>query len=239
MALPPLGAGNGGLDWAEVKPLILNALVEIPDVEVELYEPASARRAILGKAVPMSHSRAALLALLREYVTRRQAVDPWEHPHGASHLEIQKLMYFADQAEPTLRLRFDQGNYGPYSDVVRIMISEMEGWYLEGHGDGTSRVLDLNPIGVTAQGDADLDAYLATDEGQAVRARVVDPVLHIIEGFESPFTLELLASVHWAALRSGNANVDSVHDYIASWSDRKQRLFDRQQVDVALTQLAG
>lgn len=41
VALPALGAGNGGLDWAIVKPLILTALKEIPEVAVELYEPVA------------------------------------------------------------------------------------------------------------------------------------------------------------------------------------------------------
>ncbi|MEU8044364.1 macro domain-containing protein [Micromonospora echinofusca] len=39
VAVPALGCGNGGLDWAVVRPLIEAALVDLPDVEVSLYEP--------------------------------------------------------------------------------------------------------------------------------------------------------------------------------------------------------
>src|SRR5262249_33222639 len=42
IAIPPLGSGLGGLDWAEVKPLIDRAMAELPDVDVEVYEPVGA-----------------------------------------------------------------------------------------------------------------------------------------------------------------------------------------------------
>jgi O-acetyl-ADP-ribose deacetylase (regulator of RNase III) len=42
IAIPPLGCGNGGLDWAVVKPLIIEAFVSLPDVQVCLFEPAGA-----------------------------------------------------------------------------------------------------------------------------------------------------------------------------------------------------
>lgn len=40
IAIPPLGCGNGGLDWAEVKPLIIDAFKPLPKVEVIVFEPA-------------------------------------------------------------------------------------------------------------------------------------------------------------------------------------------------------
>lgn len=239
VAIPPLGAGNGGLNWADVRPVILEALGQVPDVRFVLFEPKSGVRSVDAKELNLSPSRAVLLMLLREYVRRRQAIDPWESSTGASVLEIQKLMYFADQAEPRLNLRFSAGHYGPYSDIVRIMVSEMEGWYLVGHGDGSQRVLDLKPIALTEHAFADLAAFEKTAEGQRLRVDVVDPVLHLIEGFESVLTLELLASVHWASRQTSNRDPEIVHDYIANWTNRKQRLFDRRQVEVAIEQLAG
>jgi O-acetyl-ADP-ribose deacetylase (regulator of RNase III) len=40
IAVPPLGCGNGGLDWKVVRPLIENAFADLPDVRVLLFEPA-------------------------------------------------------------------------------------------------------------------------------------------------------------------------------------------------------
>src|SRR5271155_44267 len=39
IALPPLGSGNGGLDWQQVRPLIVGALGSLPDVRIVVYEP--------------------------------------------------------------------------------------------------------------------------------------------------------------------------------------------------------
>lgn len=44
IAIPPLGCGNGGLDWSDVRPWIERALVEVPDVRVLVYEPKGASR---------------------------------------------------------------------------------------------------------------------------------------------------------------------------------------------------
>ncbi|MEZ4402777.1 MAG: macro domain-containing protein [Kofleriaceae bacterium] len=41
IAVPPLGCGNGGLDWAEVKPLIVAAFAEVPDVRAVVFEPGT------------------------------------------------------------------------------------------------------------------------------------------------------------------------------------------------------
>jgi O-acetyl-ADP-ribose deacetylase (regulator of RNase III) len=42
VAVPPLGCGNGGLDWAQVEPLITNALTSLADVDVRLFPPGTA-----------------------------------------------------------------------------------------------------------------------------------------------------------------------------------------------------
>ena len=39
IAIPPLGCGNGGLDWNEVRPLIEAAIDGIDDLEAVVYEP--------------------------------------------------------------------------------------------------------------------------------------------------------------------------------------------------------
>ena len=40
IAIPPLGCGNGGLHWDEVRPLIEEAMAQVPDVRALVYEPA-------------------------------------------------------------------------------------------------------------------------------------------------------------------------------------------------------
>ncbi|MEU6073303.1 macro domain-containing protein [Micromonospora sp. NPDC047074] len=44
VAVPALGCGHGGLDWAEVRPLVEAALADLPDLQVSLYPPPAARQ---------------------------------------------------------------------------------------------------------------------------------------------------------------------------------------------------
>ncbi len=39
IAVPPLGCGNGGLEWRDVEPRILEAFARVPDVDVQLFAP--------------------------------------------------------------------------------------------------------------------------------------------------------------------------------------------------------
>lgn len=133
-------------------------------------------------------------------------MEPWEDPAGISHLEIQKLMYFANEADPDLALDFTPGRYGPYSERVRHLLQGMEGAFTVGLGDGTARVLANQPISLTTKGTDAITDYLATDAAADRVSAAVDTVLRVIEGFEGPYGVELLASTHWVATREGAMN---------------------------------
>lgn len=235
VAIPPLGAGSGGLDWKAVEPLIVQALTDLDDVDIRLYPPSAQLRTVAGKTnVRMTWGRAVLVDLLQSYVARRAAVEPWEDQFGASHLEIQKLMYFANELEPRLRLNFKPGRYGPYSEQVRHLIQEMEGSYLQGHGDGTAPVLSLEPIAPTQRAREDLAIYRANGR-HSTEQRVVDEVISQVEGFEGPYGLELLASTHWV-VRHENA-IEDAPEKVRGWTRRKGRIFTDAHVRAAIAHL--
>jgi O-acetyl-ADP-ribose deacetylase (regulator of RNase III) len=182
----------------------------------------------------MTWGRTVLIDLLQSYVARRAAVEPWEDHRGASHLEIQKLMYFANEIEPNLRLAFSQGRYGPYSERVRHLIQEMEGSLLEGHGDGSAAVLSLEPIAPTDRARAELAGYHRTEPGQ-LEQHIISKVLAQIEGFEGPYGMELLASTHWDARYDDAAA--NVAEQVRSWTKRKRRIFTDAHVSAAYDHL--
>lgn len=235
IAIPPLGAGSGDLDWAVVEPTIVHALENMDDVDVRLYTPTPVQHSVAGAAnVRMTWGRAILIGLLESYVARRAAVEPWEDQYGASHLEIQKLMYFANELEPRLRLDFQPGRYGPYSERVRHLVQEMEGTFLHGHGDGTAPVMSLEPIAPTDRAREELASYLTTVRENTER-QVIDDVLGQVEGFEGPYGLELLASTHWV-IRHENA-INDAPERVCGWTRRKGRIFTDAHVKAAITHL--
>ncbi len=84
IAIPPLGAGSGGLDWAVVEPTIVRALGNLDDVDIRIYAPTHAHSVAGATNVRMTWGRAILIDLLESYVARRTAVEPWEDQYGAS-----------------------------------------------------------------------------------------------------------------------------------------------------------
>lgn len=238
IAIPPLGAGNGGLQWSEVSKAIYQKLSDLPAVHIELFAPSDTKRTLAPHPIRMTWGRATLIKLIEAYSKHRRAVEPWEPTIGASHLEIQKLSYFANIVMPHLRLKFEAGQYGPYSEQTRHQIQEMEGTYLQGHGDGTSRVQQLFPIEPTELGSHEADNYTYQhSENRNIQSEIIDPVMKIIEGYEGPYNMELLASTHWVASHNMATNATEAWEQIQKWTARKKRLFTPEHVERAWKKL--
>ena len=101
IAVPPLGCGNGGLNWADVRSRIEVAFAQLPDVRVQLFapghEPAPKTMPNRTERPNMTLGRAALIALVDRYL--KGLLDPF-----VSLLEVHKLMYFLQEAGLELRL---------------------------------------------------------------------------------------------------------------------------------------
>jgi O-acetyl-ADP-ribose deacetylase (regulator of RNase III) len=229
IAIPPLGSGLGGLNWAEVRPRIERALQELPDVRVVVFEPKGApapgRIAKARKIPEMTPGRAALVGLMDRYLAG--LMDPF-----VTLLEVHKLMYFMQEAGEPLRQRYVAAPYGPYAENLRHVLQAVEGYYVWGYGDGgdaPDKLLQLVP-GAIADAKASLAAHPAT------RGRF-EKVAGLVEGFETPFGLELLSTVHWVATRGNVRSDDEVVTCTYAWADRK-RQYSRQQILLARRVLA-
>ena len=235
IAIPPLGAGNGGLNWNDVRPVIVDSLNELDHVQVELYSPSNMRFPIQGQNIRMTWGREVITRLITGYLTQRVQSNPWTQSNSITELEIQKIMYFADRIEPKLGLQFTKGAYGPYSDKLRAILRDMEGSYLNGIGDASSKVLSLEPILVSEAAFASLST--ATNEDSQNVASLVSRVLQTVLNYESPFSIELLASVDWVSRNSHLTSAQVVYEGISSWSPRKSGLFSLEDVSLALSHL--
>ncbi len=236
VAIPPLGAGNGGLNWLDVEPLIRAAFSDA-EVDVHLFAPTNARQSVrpVSKAPNFTWGRAVVLALADRYCEGKSAVEGLASA-SLSHLELQKLLYFADSFDRNLRLKYAPGRYGPYSDSLRHVIQGMEGSYLRGFGDGSDPVLDLRPIELTEEGRSKLLDYLDHPKGESV-TRIVDNVAAIIEGFEEPYGVELLASTHWVIMHEGAVTPQLAAEAVRNWTQRKGRIFTDRHIGIAFRHL--
>jgi O-acetyl-ADP-ribose deacetylase (regulator of RNase III) len=230
IAIPPLGCGLGGLDWAVVRPLIERALAGVPDVEAYLFEPERAPAAAeMVNRTPrprLTTARAAVLGLMRNYLAGLMDVE-------VSLLEIHKLMYFLEVAGEPLKLDYSEGYYGPYAKKLSFVMDKLERHYIHGYGEGGD---DPDKPIELAEGAAEAGQAFLQDHPDT-RKRF-DRVSQLIEGFESPSGMELLATVHWVADRKGAKTVAQAVEKVHNWSDRKM-MFTPHQIQAAWDRLHG
>ncbi len=225
IAIPPLGSGLGGLNWADVRPRIDAALRGIDNLNVIVFEPNSAPVETKSREVPnMTAGRAALVVLMHRYLGG--LMDPF-----VTLIEVQKLMYFMQEAGEPLRLNYVKHYYGPYADNLRHVLTKIEGHLVSGYhdgGDAPEKQLELVPGAVQ-----DAETFL-TEDGDT-RSRF-DRVGKLVEGFETPFGLELLATVHWVASRESATTAEDAIAKVYAWNDRKKR-FSPRQISIAFATL--
>lgn len=220
IAIPPLGSGLGGLDWSAVKPRIEAALQSLTDVRVIIYEPkgtpAAEKMAHNSEVPTMTAGRAALVELMSRYLGG--LLDP-----SVTLLEVHKLMYFMQEAGESLRLKYSKAPYGPYAENLRHVLHAIEGHLVSGYADGgdaPDKQLKLVPGAID-------DAIAFLQQHPETRARF-DRVAALVEGFESPFGLELLSTVHWIMKNESVNSIDDVVSHTYAWNERKRQFTPRQ-----------
>ncbi|WP_036262675.1 type II toxin-antitoxin system antitoxin DNA ADP-ribosyl glycohydrolase DarG [Methylocapsa aurea] len=240
IAIPPLGSGNGGLNWSDVRQKIETALAARP-VRALVYEPTTkyqnvAKRTGVEKLTP---ARALVAELVRRY---------WILGIECSLLEVQKLSYFLERSieilglKNPLDLRFEADRYGPYAPRLTHLLNGLDGSYL--HCD--KRLGDASPFDVIWFDDAKKDkvgVYLMSGD-----AKTYQPALQLtaklIDGFESPLGMELLATLDWLVYKEGVAPArNAIRIGLNAWAggqkaaERKQGLFDDRLIELALDRL--
>ncbi len=215
IAIPPLGCGNGGLDWEQVRPLIEGAFANLPNVQVLLFTPqeapaVDAMPVATGKP-KMTRARALLIRLLDRYGA---------HGFRLSRLEIQKLAYFLQYSGENLRLNFVKHKYGPYAETLNHLLQRIEGHYIRGYGDRSHRSEVYLLSGATDEANDMLNNSSDAEER-------LSRVSRLIEGFEDPYGMELLASVLWVAQEKPTLalDVEEVVLGMQNWNQRKHKIF--------------
>lgn len=211
VAVPPLGAGLGGLDWELVKSKIIETLSLIENIEVVVYEPKGSPRAtdMINKTTTpnMTRGRALLIKLLEFY---------FKKGYECSKIEAQKLAYFLQESGIDLRLRYVAHHFGPYADNLNHVLERIDGHFIEGFGDR----VNASQIKLIHSSIDKANAFLENDTEAMLSLSKVE---ELIDGYETPLSMEVLSTVHWVVKHENydSKNFNGIKSYIQEWNERK------------------
>lgn len=245
IALPPLGCGNGGLDWHKVQPLIEAELGSLANTDILVFEPTSKYQNVQKRhgVERLTPARALVSELVRRY---------WVLGLECSILEVQKLAWFLETSLSDLRLnepdpldlRFSANRYGPFAPRLTHLLDRLDGSYLQCE----KRLADAQPLDLiwfNHDKREKVSTYLASSEAKKYLP-ALERASEIIDGYQSPLGLELLATVDWILRRMERpAEVEAIRTALREWpggesaAQRKLRLFDDRMIGFALRKLEG
>jgi len=228
IAIPPLGCGNGGLDWRVVRQMIelhLSAL----DTDIQLYEPNIAVKALLQKQVPVSKvtltpARAMLLYMLFHY----EALGEYSSLFSAN-----KLAFFLQKMGENLKLKFEAHLFGPYTEDVKRVLYSLNGTYLNGLEQNEAKAFE--PLKLNYDRFDEIRTYINKELVAEQKTRL-KKLIKFIQGFESDLSLEILASVAMILDNNPDFSLERVTEE-CKWNDRKKRLFKNEYIKIAYEHL--
>lgn len=245
IAIPPLGAGNGGLNWHEIKPKIEQVLGDLQGVEIIVYEPTQQYQNIKKQAgvKKLTPARALVLELIRRYLVIGMDCSP---------LEVQKLVYMLNRniaskgLEDPFDLTFEANKYGPYADDLRHLLNSLDGYYLM----SDKRIADSKAFDSTIRFKYEyketVQDYLEKQGSEYLS--VLNDVSQVIDGFESPYGMELLATVDWLIYKKGipptlKGIKQGLENWFSEsnsnrWAQRKLKVFDDKSLILAIEHMA-
>ena len=226
IAFPPIGAGNGGLEWEKVKKILEEKLSTL-NIDIFVYEPTNAIKEYLKKErVKLTDARALLLHVLYDLVRNGEYV---------SEFSSEKVCYFLQKfgAEKYLKLNFKNHFYGPYSGKVRYVLNYLNGSYIAGYSDMNKKPFD--PLILISDGYNDIKSYI---ENNPELLEISTKTTTFLSGFYSDFALELLSSIDFIINENNTFDKHLVTEKLSKWSDRKRSMFsNREYIDFTIDYL--
>jgi hypothetical protein len=242
LAVPPLGAGSGGLDWASVGPTLYRHLDQLP-IPVLLYAPFDAPKEQATVQFLAAHqatagdgdaSRLPPGAMVIAEIVRR--IDHDRHAWPVGRTRLQKLVYFATAAGVPTSLEFTEGSYGPFAEDLQSLLRRLvnNGILTEAR---MGRMLAVRPGPTFADASARYRDSIQPHE--AAIGRVAD----LLARLDTQHT-EIAASVHFAAgsLMHTLGRRPTEREVLAKvqhWKQRRQPPLPEADIVLAIHDLAA
>ena len=215
IAIPPLGCGNGGLAWAEVRKVIEHKLSNVSQGrEIFLYEPSTAC-AKRNSYEPRLGEPALVLMEIKE------------HLRAFSAIRLQKTAYFMNVFSHSQYFRFEKNKYGPYSHTVHDVCKNIKKYQVF-HAVSTAGAKTILYRSLTSKS---VDAKLSK----------IKPFIKEAADFANRFPddhdLECLATVCFLIEKGGTLTEPEIIQSFLDWSEDKATRFRTDEISSALQSL--
>jgi len=240
LAVPPLGCGNGQLEWRVVGPILLRHLKRL-DIPVELYAPHGStllgeiQLDLLDQAGPQDSEQQwrlePWLVAIAETVRRLESLR-YHWPVG--RVMLQKMVYFATVAGLPTGLEFQRGSYGPFAPDLKAAVGRLQNnGILTEHKRG--RMIEIRTSSALD------DARMSYADQLAKWSDLIDQLVDLVARFDTT-RAEIAATVHYAAQDLHNQlgrtpTVAEVVDYVEDWKRRRSPRVERTEILRAIVSL--
>lgn len=235
IAMPPLGCGNGGLEWSEVGPLIYQKLYALP-IDVEVYAPYGTPKQQLTEEFLSSPSQMSLegkgrklRALKPEWIVllevlRDLEAQPYANPVGRTI--FQKISYVMTEMGIPTGFQFGKGSYGPFSSDVKLALHDFanRNWL---HEEQLGRMIALRSTTQYAKDRTQFREEISRYQKKIDKAVDLFSRIKNTEQAEEVLTV-LFAARQLKTKRAGDLAEQDLEEFILEWK-KSWRTHDKKE----------
>ncbi len=249
IAIPPLGCGNGQLEWKVVAPVIYYYAKKM-DIDIELYAPVDSNLSIeeieqlagqygagkgnaQGNAASQNGQRLKLGWMILVEILYRLERQPYHFPVGRT--VFQKIAYVATREGIPTDLIYEKSGYGPFSPQLKQLETTLVNKKLLIESSvGKMLKIEVGPAYLGIR-DGLLEHYSKWNQ---IIDRVVDLFMRV-----NTSQAEIMATVLYSAdqLSKGETmpNETDVLNAVMEWKQRRRPPLDKSDVALSIRNLAA
>ena len=220
IAIPPLGAGNGGLPWASVRKLIEAKLSgAAQSTRISIYGPSQTYHSRPTREPKLSTSALVLMEI-------KQGLDT--HGKKIGKLRMQKTAYFMNLFLKKPYFQFKKDKYGPYCHAIEIISREI-GEYQEYHN-----------LKSTLEAETILYQKIVSDSVNVTLSRLrpaIEKSCCFVNTIPEDRDLECFATVCFLLEKQDGLTQEAVVGAFGNWSKEKAQRFGEDDILSALETL--
>ena len=216
IAIPPLGCGNGGLDWNRVKQMITESLKD-SSANIIIYEPS---KIFIPQKIEIPKMTASHLVLMR--------IKAGLTPANFGSLRLQKSAFFLNIFSNTDYFKFTEYKYGPYSHPIEILSRQIKAFQdtYNVNTSGAEKILYNNII---------------SDTVKTTLEKFQLPILkstNFVNSINSNLELETVATIVSIVKSHPNFTKEEIADYfLNNWPKEDVNRFTRNAIERSLERL--